>query len=684
MLRKSKGQLEEGTAHSRFQRKQLRHSVNENIPNDLAFWRQEQPVVDHLLTFTNSLLETGGRRLKKLRFSSISTYLHSLLGPLIKNAWDADFSVMNTADYRTLYRAVELECHGKKTDWHLVLRMFHLHLRNIIGAPYLPELELNKTRMRKRCRSSLITSNALDMSLSLLERAPSISDEQRYSAKALLLTSIGYGGRQAECIGLKVGDFDTIQEKFLSVRPNVIRDLKNRTRGRVIPLPLLSRAQYKIISTQRKTAALSPDPEPFLFGSPKRNQKVIKLRPLTQSIINVLRASTGNEDVVFHDLRRTFATKLMMATMPLRSTDPALVQVQERLFGTNSLDRKSVSLITRSDPGNPFLIDSVAQLLGHSNVDTLLNVYFHGGPVLLADTAKAVNGNIQIDDGRLANMLGKDRTAIVQLRARRATNQESTDTASLIRYYLKKSSSINPKVRRVVLNENTPMIENISSKNITAVQLDRLLCHRKPEGISLSEMSSHALQLGIHPDHAQRVIENYRRMILLTGFDDFEPKESELLNTPPSRSGGVLRGRTEREAGLQFIAEEFNSNKRFAEDFLIVLRSWLEFVDARTPRLVCSELNSLNSTLSILSSLGVTDEQLNIEAVGSIQAPLIAAILKEHPSTRLKTTGKFSRGPANLRVTEVAITINQASKSKMPDGRDFHRLIAVATCVFIL
>lgn len=680
ILQKSQGRTEEGTAHSRYQRQQLKESLDQSVTDDLAFWRQQQSIVDHLLVFTQSLLENGGLRLKKLRFSSIKTYLHTALGPLIKNAWDVDFSAMSVADYRALYQAVERECQEKRTDWHLVLRMFHLHLRNTIGAPYLPELQMNNARMRKRIRSSVITAAALDSATHLVADDASISEDQRSTAKALILTSVGYGGRLTECAGLKIGDFDSVQEKHLSIHPNVIRDLKSRTIGRVIPFPLLSPIQNRTITTQRKSAALSPDSEQFLFVSPKRNQKIVKLRPLSQSSIAAIRAASGNEFAVFHDLRRTFATKLVMIGIPLRSKHPALLRARERLLGPSPWDRDFALQITHTGSGNPFFIDGAAQVLGHLSPDTLLNVYFHGCALLLADTANIVNMDIDLDDGRLANMLGKDRTAIVKLRARRRKNQESTDFQSLTRHYLAKcitSGEAHDKKRKLEGNDSA---ERHNLKGLTLVLFDQLLCQRKSDGLSLEEMESNTLQLDIAPEQARRVIENYRQMVCITGFDDFEPDNSELFSEPPSRDRGLIRGSKERQAALQSIAELLTRNESFAQNFRSVVRCWLEYVDARAPKIICNNVESMNSTLNALSTIGARNQQLYLEAIGDTQTPLVAAALQKYSSARIYPSGRFSRGPAKMRVVEVAISIAQLSGSRIPDGRDFHRLLAVAAC----
>ena len=88
--------------------------------------------------------------------------------------------------------------------------------------------------------------------------------------------------------------------------------------------------------------------------------------------------------------QRPFATKLLMASMPIRSGQLPLLQARDRLFGSLPADLESAQAITQTGEGNPFLVDGVANVLDHANVGTLLNVYFHGAPLLLADFAFAV------------------------------------------------------------------------------------------------------------------------------------------------------------------------------------------------------------------------------------------------------------------------------------------------------
>lgn len=587
---------------------------------------------------------------------------------------------MSIAEYRDLYKAVGSECKGKMTDWQLVLRMFHQHLRNTVGAPYLPEMAFNKSRMRKRCRGSLITPAALEAAEDLLASSITLSTDQQRAARALMFASIGYGGRQSECAGLMVGDFDALDEKHLTIQANVIRDLKNRRRGRFVHRALLLSTQYRVIASQRKVASLSPNAKQYLLESPLRNQKIISIGPLIREVKTAIRLASCNDAAVFHDLRHTFASKLLLAGHPITSAHPALLRMVERLLGEVTADAGLARQVTGTAADNPFFIDDAAQVLGHANTDTLLNVYFHGASILLADTAFVANRDLHVDDGRLASMLGKERTALVKLRSRRANSQEATDSSSLIRHYLGKASNTTTSTKDTTEKKGLGLQPINAEDQFSPVLLDRLLCHRKIAGLPLIDLPRLARQWEIPIELVNSVLQRYRELVCESGFDDFEPVNSELISTPPSRSEGVLRGRQEREATLQRIGELLKRSERFYECLNATTQAWKTNVDGRMPMLVCRDIDSFKQALELLKALGARDKQLVFEAVGNLQSPLLGVFQKGHSLAASHPSGRFSRGPKNVKVEEIGISISQLAGSTIPDGRDFHRLMAVAWC----
>ena len=680
LLRKASGRTESGTAHTQLQRKRLRENLREIASPELAQWVDQKQIIDHLLSFTRDLLETGGFRKKNLAFNSIKTYLLSILGSLIRLAWDFDFSEMTSENYRTLYKAVEEEQQKKRTDWHLVLRMFHQHLRNKIGAPFLKEYALPKSGLKKRCRSSLITAQAIDLALSDLSKNTALTKEQLEAAKLLLVLGFGYALRQKEGIGLTTRNFDANQEDYLSINANVIRDLKSASSRRNIPCGMLSQQHTRVIRAQLQKAQLAPGTEKYLFGVSDRVDEILRPQPIVQAVINALRTSSGNVEAVFHDLRRTTATRIVMAGSPLKSNCPVLHCAKERLVGDEKFDESFSYSMTGSGQGNPYFIDSVARILGHECEDSLLNTYFHGSSILLADLAMATNSETRLDDMRMAAMLNKERTSIVKLRQRLSQQRLPTNTSDLIRYYIRKDS---PNSRTAQAASHTLDAEEIrlSDDSNYLVLFDRLLCARKREASSLSEMLERCSDLDIPEKISRHFLENYRKLVTEIGFDDFEPDSSELIYRKPAHGRGVLRGQKEREIALQRISTNIQRRADFSSDLKQMCEMWFVLLDSKFPRLICNETGQLNKTLDTLSALGVDARQIKAEAVGNLTSTLVQIALRRFPEMISRSSGRLSRGPKSVRVTEVALSIQQEANSVLPDGRDFHRLLAVLFCL---
>jgi site-specific recombinase XerD len=680
LLRQAAGRTESATAHTRIQRKRLKQGLVEITSPELAPWATRQQIVDLLLSFTRDLLESGGPRKRSLAFNSIKTYLLSVLGSLIKLAWDYDFSDMSAEHYRSLYKAVEDDQKQKRTDWHLVLRMFHQHLRNKIGAPFLTEYTVPRSGLRKRCRSTVITSSAIDAAFVTLSRDNELTSEQREAAKVLLALAYGYALRQKECVGLTTTSFDPKQDDYISVQANVIRGLKSASSRRNIPCGMLNQKQTRVLKAQLRRTELAPRLEKYLFGASDRNDEILKVRPIVRAVIEALRVSTGNRDAVFHDLRRTTATRMVLSGLPLVSNCPILRRAKERLIGDEKFDEAYVHSMTSTVPGNPYFIDGVARTLGHESEDTLLNTYFHGSSILLADIAIASNLDIKIDDSRLASMLNKERTSIVKLRQRLAKQGLPVSARDLIRHYIRKMP---PKPRSA--SDSSSRLDSAEDARLDnsnyLVLFDRLLCARKREAISLNEMLERCDDLDISNTICRQLVDNYRKLVSETGFDDFEPEGSELVCRKPKHGNGLLRGQNEREITLQRIS--FKNQKQ--EDFFPIIKnlceSWFLSLTPDSPRLVCRETTELDNTLDALLSLGATRTQIKAEAIGDVSSPIIQMALERFPTLTFRTSGRISRGPKSVRVTEVGLSIQQEANSAVPDGRDFHRLLAILFCL---
>lgn len=682
LLRNASGNPEKGTAHNRLQRRKLAKLLEDITPSPNANWSQAQPIIAYLISFTRRLIHEGGKKESYMQFSSIRTYLSWICQPLIEAAWDQDIAELDYEEANAIYTTVKEVCRKKRTDWELVLALFHQHLRQTVGAVDIPWLRKKEKQLKKRCRSSLFTSQAIDNAVVMLSDYHSETGELSSASLTMLAAGLGYGARRSESAGLKATDFDSCDKSNLAIRANVIRDLKSFASRRVISAPLLESKKLRESITQAAARCTStPNREPYLLASYQRNQKIQTIQPIFKVVIDSLRSASGNPYAVYHDLRRTFATKLILAGMPLRSEHSGLKRARNRLLGNRPATQEDIFGIVKSTPKDPYLFDATARILGHSDESTLLNVYFLGAPIILADRAIVANKGITIDDGRIGNILSKDRTTIVKMKRRLNEDIPGGGHDALIRAYIPKyfAKAPQPKPPNIA-----PLIKSREAKPAIGSPwpwFDQVLCARKERSLSLEEMKRTAVAIGIPDEEATIFLKHYEQMLLDTGFSDFEPDNSCLIDGPLQRDDGLLRGAKERRAALRRICKMASKDKEFRQLLVRQISSWQRYVAHRDPWLVCRWIEDFDSTLSFLYRIGARECQIRCETVTTLDASLLQVVSRKLPNVIIHAGRRFSNSPSHTRANEIGINIGQLTGSAIPDGRDFHRMMALLACL---
>ncbi|MDZ4255776.1 MAG: hypothetical protein U1A72_24680, partial [Sulfuritalea sp.] len=377
---KAAGNFEKGTQTNRSQRKRLRELLSTDLDPELAEHMHERPIVDALVGFLGYLHDQGGVR-GRLRYNSINTYLGVISEKLILEGWDADFEIWEEENFLQFYETVIRKCDDYRAL--MLIRQFHQHLRDCLGAPYILIKGGKLSDVKSRCRSTLITRKATAKAYELISTDSGVADEWKRPTAALLSLSDGYGLRPKEALGISINWFDSRDGEHLLIRRNIIRDLKHKASRRVLPA-CLPATVMRPLKAQIKSAEIAPEPNRFLFGTPDRSEKLMDTRTVRRNLIYVLRAASGNGDAVIYDLRHTYATRLGLAALPAPANLPATYQARLRIGRLGDQELDEVRRITRTPSGNPFVIDAIGQLLGHASVNTLLNTYFHGAPLVHA------------------------------------------------------------------------------------------------------------------------------------------------------------------------------------------------------------------------------------------------------------------------------------------------------------
>lgn len=687
IIKEAMGSTAQGTAHTRLQRSKLRKALVDNRSPQLELWCATRSIVDCLVGFASALLLEGGPRAAIYRASSINTYLIRVSKVLMEVGWDLDFDDIEKDVLKSFYAQVESRLRNKQQDWEFVVRMFHEHLMETRDAPYI-RIGNPGPPPKQRIRTALISPDQFSAAWNSINDAPFLSPLLRAPARAFMTLAFSFGLRRVEALGITPTHLSSNPD-LLFVRKNPIRDLKTIAARRVIPISIGDTTHLSHFRKFASRAELSPRDPQYLFEDADRDKKLISPGPLMHAVVRAMRLSAGNGDLVFHDLRRSFATRLVLdALLPGDFLAPTS-RVRNRMHPTSSSgSSRELHANLRLPDGSPYLIDAIASTMGHSDVSTLLNVYFPLSAVCLAEITHSFSKEIVIDDLRLANMLKRDRTAITHLRSKLAN--DPCDEVSL-------TQIVNHRLAKVVASDKSSPLHSTSRKrpikakdnvseqpNMAWSHASQLLCLRQLDGFSLDDLAQIGKsEFGIDPIAIQHFLSNYKSVVQDTGFDDFEPCVSELVGAAPKRSKGVQRGAQERESALARIQKRLPSHPSLLEQLKSLCTLWLSRIDPSNPMIVCRNLEEVNSALDVLLGIGAKSHQIHIQYTEVVPLHLKAAAKTRHEHTLASSHIRLSRGPQQVRMPEFGISIHQINRSNltdMPDGRDFHRLMVILTC----
>lgn len=660
LFRKSVGEREKGERRRLVQRAKLKRNLQSDSAKELTNWSSETQIVALLLTFIERLVTTGGPRVKALALTSMETYFRAIAEPLIQEAWEFDFEGAEPEDLRQLLDGVSKTV--KSEHGHAVLKLFCAHLRDEMSLPFFSALWFSP-RVPIRVRSSVLLPTQVTRAIALLH---SQSTQEYHHAAQLVALGFGYGLRRLEVFGLGAHQFDPIDEGHLCVARTRIADLKTPSGRRVLAKPLSNDKTDAVSNDAVALARTSHRPRQFLFESASRDFDIAPIGPISTAAIRALRAASGLPTAVVHHLRHSFATIFGLALFaPEKGSGRLLEKLASRYVGPSYGHR--IRETAQMPKGWPFGVDALANVLGHVDSGTFLNVYFHGSHLVIADRCARWQPT-RIQQARLGNMLGRDRTAISRVGTKlKSTYTEAPGYAAVVQYYAERRTD-----DASIETPADPDVQDPLRPARWAVAF-RALEYRMANGLSIEEMEEYAHgPLGFSVELAKRFVKNYAELVRDTGIDDFEPEESTLLKPRRKPREGVSRGAIEREhfvSQVQAWAELSEENSVALDNFML---AWAKRFDSSKPLVVCRNAEELAAFVELLTAVGASKEQLRIGLHGNPDDPWLRDTADEYPTAK-HSPHRASRGFAHSNVTEVSITVDQMRTSLVPDGRDLHR-----------
>lgn len=685
MLKDAEGELGDGSSTKKNQRRKLRVNLASGRNAELDYWRQQQPIVDLLYGYLGNLLEEGGLRKTILAFSSIGSYFRAMAKGLVQLAWDQSFDAWSPDEYTDLYKKLEKALPSPDKPTGTSIRTFHRYLQDSFDAPACPYL-FSGTPVPSRIRGSLVTARQAGAAVrTLLAYKSPEPDRLRRAALQIALCS-GYGLRRMEAIALETAAFDVAESQFLWIEKNRLRDLKSPASRRTIPAMLNAKLLKKVIEEAMAISALVPGRRNFMFEEVGRDLPIYPNAMESQIAYAALRWSSGNDRSLLHSLRHTYSTQVLLSALCPSPRLPALSRAIDRLCSESDIHAKN-SLLRMPDNW-PFQIDVMAKTMGHSGVDTLLDVYFHASSWITAEYCAKHYRDSDLSDARLAGLLGKDRSVITKQRL--AAFKPEGDYAQnpnflFVLSRVRAAHSGLSKGPKSTCNGKSKAVNGEESAQgglINMVHFDRLLRHRSAQKLSVERTIDHATnQLGLPPKPIKAFFDEYRKAVTGLGFDDFEFENSELVHQAGKYRGGMLRSLDKRELFLGKIANFIGDDDHRRQTVTAFLEAWYARVNSKRPLIVCLTKVEVFSTISLLQSLGVLRTQIKLSAYCPVSDPDVQALVSDFPSMAVHAAGRASRGIKNAVVREFAIDVGQAELAPVPDGRDFHRCLLLAALV---
>ncbi len=328
----------------------------------------------------------AGRKLKTaLQPSSIATYLQSIDRELISCAGTDDISKYDPNELRDLYfdtlKAFKIESQLSKPS--SILTQFHQFLVRKYRAP---KIDLDGLVQKKGPPELGVDANIISPSmfrLALYSLGWELPTRSRIQTIRCLIGILGFrcGLRHSEALCLRIGDLMGELYPEIFIRTNHLFRTKTPDSTRRIPVYLLlEKEELEELRCWQQLRKAEEGAGDYLcaplFGAPGQNSIHLENEIFTP-LIQVLRQVTGDPTIVFHHLRHSFASRLLLILLAERMPDAF---VRESLADYCHFHRPTKELISglfgNMNQGRQFLY-GISNLMGHAGVNTTLLAYLH-------------------------------------------------------------------------------------------------------------------------------------------------------------------------------------------------------------------------------------------------------------------------------------------------------------------
>ena len=348
----------------------------------------------------------------------------------------------------------------------------------------------------------------------------------------------------------------------------------------------------------------------------------------------MLRHVSGNEVAVLHDLRHTFATGLMLLTLCPKPKLAITQKAMQLLLGEDVNNSWQNKLAILDLPFQwPFSSDAVAIALGHGSVETLLNTYFHGSQLAIAEHTHAVDNVSSMTDEWFATLIGKGRSTVTKIKEKTESKEKSLVSRKLLilpKFHTENYNAIQANFHKTGLSKSNKKgstdgigVRVVKTESVTVDKLpwylfDQLLSVRCSENLDLELTKENAIeQYGIEKDVVESFFEKYRALVNL-GINDFEENDLGLAKFNRSRTKSMVSGTEARKNYLKKMCTAYFENSNFEENFREVLNRWIKNFNGDDPALICYTISEFEQTKAVLQALDIEPDSFSLIGYGAL------------------------------------------------------------------
>jgi len=350
--------------------------IREQLDNPASF------IAWLIAAFSLNLIMHGGLEKKKLELSTVYRYLGAIKTPLLNTFANVDTSTISENEWLFhLQQAIDDHSYDQTSKNRIIeFAQFIIQLDEI---PDIDIHELEGVTIHKRVNANLVSQKEFEKALAKIVYGGRVERMCRIAA----VFGFYLGLRRGETLHLLLKDIAGQASPELLVRSNTHRNTKNRTSRRLplsalIPAPLFY--EFMLYYHERVEEENGKLGNKLLFCNTNNSTTPLTDKELLQPIVNVLKSVTGDQTLVYHSLRHSFANNTFLRL--LIPEFPQIICSGIKMFEYEGFSMRScMKFRHRLLPGvekdvRLSVRDTLYQLvmfMGHASPETTIKSYLH-------------------------------------------------------------------------------------------------------------------------------------------------------------------------------------------------------------------------------------------------------------------------------------------------------------------